>query len=159
LSTVSEQLRNVMRQWSTGVCVVISQHNGLIHGMTVNSFTSISLDPPLISVTLANNTRTFNLIKQSERFSISILQASQEEISDKFAGKIVDDGDRIKGVDVITLPGGLIALSQSLAWLECKIKLLIPFENSTLILGDVVNANLVQNGKPLIYHNRGYFSL
>lgn len=51
-------LRQSMRHWVAGVTVVSSQYDGLRHGMTVNSFTSVSLDPPLVTVTLANDTRT-----------------------------------------------------------------------------------------------------
>jgi flavin reductase (DIM6/NTAB) family NADH-FMN oxidoreductase RutF len=159
LSIISEHLRQVMRQWTTGVGVVISQNGHQIHGMTVNSFTSISLDPPIISVTLANETRTLNLVNQSGTFSISLLNYNQQDIADKFAGKIPDEGNRIKGLEIVNLPDGLIAIKGSLAWVECKVRLKLPFENSTLLVADVMNTSLDREGNPLIYHNRGYFSL
>jgi flavin reductase (DIM6/NTAB) family NADH-FMN oxidoreductase RutF len=148
-----------MRQWTTGVCVVISQHENQVHGMTVNSFTSISLDPPIISITLAKDTRTLNMIGKSGQFSVSLLSVDQEEIADRFAGKVTDEGDRLKGLETIKLPGGLTTLKDSLGWLECQVRMQIPFENSTLLLADVKNASPYKEGSPLIYHNRGYFSI
>ncbi|HEX7557251.1 MAG TPA: flavin reductase family protein, partial [Leptolinea sp.] len=73
MSDISEDLRETMRQWTSGVSIVCSQHGNYTHGMTVNSFTSISLQPPLVSITLANQTRTNNLVHESHKFSVSIL--------------------------------------------------------------------------------------
>jgi flavin reductase (DIM6/NTAB) family NADH-FMN oxidoreductase RutF len=70
---IGEQLRQAMRRWATGVSVVCSQYGETRHGMTVNSFSSISLDPPHISVTMANWTRTYRLTVQSGIFSVTIL--------------------------------------------------------------------------------------
>lgn len=159
MNTVPVELRQAMRQWTTGVCIVCSQKDNFRHGMTVNSFTSISLDPPIVSVTLANHTRTLNLIQESGKFSVSILQLDQKEVADRFSGKIPDSGDRFHGLDTKTLPGGLYAIDHSMAWLECKVRMQIPFENSTLLLADVTYASVNEVEKPLVYHNQGYFSV
>src|SRR5512139_38395 len=90
----SEQLRHAMRAWTTGVAVVTAQHGDLKYGMTVNSFTSISLDPPLISVALRQLTHTHALVEKSGEFSITILASHQKEASDLFAGKFPHIQDR-----------------------------------------------------------------
>jgi flavin reductase (DIM6/NTAB) family NADH-FMN oxidoreductase RutF len=51
-------LREVMRKWTTGISIITVKHQGLLHGMTVNSLTSLSIDPPIVAVTMANLTRT-----------------------------------------------------------------------------------------------------
>ena len=68
-----EQLRRTMRAWTTGVTVVTAIYEGKQYGMTVNSFTSISLEPPLISVALRKMTHTHDLVEKSGEFSITIL--------------------------------------------------------------------------------------
>jgi flavin reductase (DIM6/NTAB) family NADH-FMN oxidoreductase RutF len=148
-----------MRQWTTGVSIVCSQHDNFVHGMTVNSFSSVSLDPPIISVTLAKHTRTLHLVQESGKFTVSILSFDQQSIADRFAGKIPEDDDRFHGLETNILPSGLITLRHALAWLECKVRSQIPFENSTLLLADVLYASINQAGRPLVYHNRGYYSL
>ena len=60
-----EQLRHTMRAWTTGVAIVTAVHEGQRYGMTVNSFTSISLEPPLISVSLKKLTHTHELVEKS----------------------------------------------------------------------------------------------
>jgi len=159
VNTLSEDLRLALRQWTTGVCVVCSQQAENLHGMTVNSFTSVSLDPPIISVSLAKDTRTLHLVQESGKFSISILREDQKNIADRFAGKILDNGDRFKGLDTFVLPDGGIAFQNALAWLECRVRTQIVLENSTLYLADVTFASVYKTEKPLIYHNRRYLSI
>jgi flavin reductase (DIM6/NTAB) family NADH-FMN oxidoreductase RutF len=155
----SEALRKAMRQWTTGVCVVCGKNDTLRHGMTVNSFTSVSLEPPLIIVTLANNTRTCNLINETGRFSVSILRQNQKAVADRFSGKDTESDDRFTGIETITLPGGLPAIEGALALLETTVVKKVKLENSTLFISEVkFSVNQVQ-GKPLIYHNREYYSL
>jgi flavin reductase (DIM6/NTAB) family NADH-FMN oxidoreductase RutF len=90
----SEKLRRAMRAWTTGVAIVTSIYEGQQYGMTVNSFTSISLEPPLISVTLKQLTHTHDLVVKSGMFSVTILTAAQKELSDRFAGKMPSILDR-----------------------------------------------------------------
>src|SRR5215510_2833870 len=98
-----EQLRHAMRAWTTGVTVVTAAHAGQRYGMTVNSFTSISLDPPLISVALKKLTHTHELVEKSGEFSVTILSAAQKKLSDIFAGKHPEVTDRFDGVAIETL--------------------------------------------------------
>ena len=88
MSLDPEKLRHAMRAWTTGVAIVTSMYEGQQYGMTVNSFTSISLEPPLISVTLKQLTHTHDLVVKSGMFSVTILTAEQKELSDRFAGKM-----------------------------------------------------------------------
>ncbi|TLN16183.1 flavin reductase family protein, partial [bacterium] len=87
MQVLSEALRQAMRHWTTGVSVVTSRYGDAQHGMTVNSLASLSLDPPMLTVTLANATRTFELVKRSGVFGVTILGADQGPISDRFAGR------------------------------------------------------------------------
>ncbi|MGZ9223072.1 MAG: flavin reductase family protein, partial [Anaerolineales bacterium] len=92
-----EKLRHAMRAWTSGVAIVTSIYEGQQYGMTVNSFTSISLQPPLISVTLKRLTHTHDLVEKSGLFSVTILTAAQKELSDRFAGKMPGITNRFDG--------------------------------------------------------------
>ncbi|MDH3943207.1 MAG: flavin reductase family protein, partial [Anaerolineae bacterium] len=83
-------LRAAMRRWATGVSIVSTKLDESIHGMTVNSFTSISIDPALITVALEKTTRTHEMIMQSRIFGVTILTGEQQDISDRFAGRLPD---------------------------------------------------------------------
>jgi flavin reductase (DIM6/NTAB) family NADH-FMN oxidoreductase RutF len=156
---LSENLRQVMRHWTAGVTIVSSKYADSIHGMTVNSFTSISLDPPIVSVTLANSTRTLEMVKKSGIFTVSILSENQAALSDRFAGKISEEGNRFSGVEIFTMKSGAPLISNSLAYLDCNVMSTHELPNSTLILGAVIAAKTDGTGLPLIYMNRTYHSL
>jgi len=88
MQVTAEMVRHAMRHWTTGVAVVTARLDDQIHGMTVNSFTSISLEPPLVSATLAAGTRTQSLVEQTGVFGVTILSEGQADISDRFAGRM-----------------------------------------------------------------------
>ncbi len=154
-----EQLRQAMRRWATGVSIVSSQHEGKRHGMTVNSFVSISLEPPLVSVTLANDTRTFMLVQESGHFGVTILDHAQIDLAEIFAGRVPDGGDRFSGVETYTLQSETPLLVGGLAGLDCKVVHAYTMPNSTLMIGQVQAVNIAGEGKPLVYFNRGWRTL
>jgi len=151
----AEELKESMRCWTTGVAIVSSKYEQEIQGMTVNSFISISIDPPLVAVTLANDTRTKNLVDRSNIFGITILSLGQENISDRFSGRISEGENRFDGVQYFQLNGGVPLISGGLAVFECYVKYKYPMKDSTLFIGEVQKTQK-NFGSPLLYHNRRY---
>ncbi len=154
-----EQLRHAMRAWTTGVAVVTAQHAGQRYGMTVNSFTSISLDPPLISVALKQLTHTHELVEKSGEFAITILASHQRELSDRFAGRFHDLHDRFDGVATETLLIDAPLIKEGLASFNCRVVQSIPVGENTLFVSEVIAARGEGAGSPLVYHNRIYWKL
>ncbi len=157
MQPLSDELRQVMRQWTTGVAVVTTRAGQHTHGMTVNSFTSVSLEPPMITVTMAKDTRTFALVLESRMIGITVLRAGQEEISDRFAGRIGEDGDRFAGLETFSMASGAPLISGGLGYLDCKIVHQYEMQNSVLFVAEVIDARLENGAAPLIYHNREYY--
>ncbi|NLG73372.1 MAG: flavin reductase family protein [Chloroflexi bacterium] len=158
LYTDSEALRLAMRRWATGVTIVASQHAGVRHGMTVSSFTSVSLEPPLVLVSLERTTRTHELIQRSGIFSVTILTSEQQQISDRFAGRESEMSDRFAGLEVYTLVTGAPLLQQGLAGFDCRVVNAHSTGTHTIFIGDVLASRVHANSssRPLIYYNRGY---
>ncbi len=152
----SELLRQAMRYWATGVTIVTAAHAGIQHGMTVSSFTSVSLAPAQVLVSLAQNTRTHDLIMQSHHFGITILDSTQVEISDRFAGREPDEYDRLKDLPLITLVSGTPMLKQGLAQIDCHVVTTLGSGTHTIFIGEVLSAQSTDSGNPLMYYNRGY---
>lgn len=154
-----DELRAVMRQWTTGVTVVTSAWQGEQHGMTVSSFTSISLTPPLVLVSLAQDTRTFRLIQQSRTFGVSILGEAQADLSRRFAGQVSDDADRFDGLNIKRLLSGVPLLDGAIAWLDCHVFAQFEAGNTMVFVGKVVAAEAYDAGLPLVYYQRDYHFL
>jgi flavin reductase (DIM6/NTAB) family NADH-FMN oxidoreductase RutF len=151
-----EQLRAAMRAWTSGVTVVTATHNGEQHGMTVNSFTSVSLEPPLIIISLQDSTRTRELVYHAQAFGVTILSAEQDEISERFAGRTADSERRMLGVETETLVTGAPFLKGGLAYFDCRVRQSIDVGPNTMFVGEVVAARGTGEGRPLLYHNRLY---
>ena len=154
-----EQLRHAMRAWTTGVTVITATHAGQRYGMTVNSFTSISLEPPLISVALKKLTHTHEFVEKSGEFAVTILASHQRRLSDIFAGKFPEIKDRFEGVatETLLLPAPLI--TDGIAFFNCRVINSIPVGENTLFVAEVVAARGEGTGDPLVYHNRVYWQL
>ena len=155
----ADLLREAMRFWTTGVTIVTAAHQGIQHGMTVSSFMSLSLTPAQVLISLAQDTRTHNLVSRSGSFGISILSSGQENISDRFAGRIPDEQNRLEGLETFTLASGSPLLSGGLAHLDCQVTTTLGSGSHTIFIGDVLAAQHVEDGNPLIYFNRGYKQL
>jgi flavin reductase (DIM6/NTAB) family NADH-FMN oxidoreductase RutF len=149
-------LRHLMRHWTTGVTIVTSISNGHYHGMTVNSFTSLSINPALITVTLANTTRTHRLALISGVFGVTILSIDQQELADRFAGRIPEEGDRFEKVEYFTLVTGAPMIVGGLAYLDCHVTQTVSLPESTLFIGEVLAGQRVEDDRPLVYFNRNY---
>lgn len=155
----SEQLRRAMRAWTTGVAVVTAVHEGQRYGMTVNSFTSVSLEPPLVVVTLKQLTHTHDLVVKSNAFAVTILAADQKHLSDRFAGKLPEIHDRFDGLELETLALDAPLLKGGLAHFNCRVIQSIPIGENTLFLAEVIAARGEGEGEPLVYHNRVFWKL
>jgi len=154
-----EKLRHAMRAWTTGVAIVTSIYEGRQYGMTVNSFTSISLEPALICVALKRLTHTHELVVKSGMFSVTILSAAQKQLSDRFAGKLPDITDRFAGLQTETISLDSPVFKEGMAYFDCRVVSSMPVGENTLFVAEVLDARGEGAGEPLVYHNREYWKL
>ena len=155
----ADGLRAALRFWTTGVTIVAASHVGVRHGMTVNSFTSLSLDPPLVSISLEKATRTYQLVVPSGAFGVTILSETQRALSDRFAGRDSEHSDRFEGLETFSLGTGSPILSEGLAFFDCRV--LAPHDagTHTVFISEVLACGQFADAvgrQPLAYFNRGY---
>jgi len=159
----SELLRENMRLWASGVGVVCSALGENRHGMTISSFTSLSLVPPRILISVDKRTRSHQLITESRSFCVTLLNAEQEGISRSFAGEVSEAEDRFKGIDWMESRKGNPIISGGLAYFDCEIRESIDSGSHTIFIGEVVDAGKpdgqLENQQPLIYFNQDYRSI
>jgi flavin reductase len=151
--------RAAMREWATGVTVLASDYNGIKHGMTVNSFTSISLTPPLVLVSLERTSRTHALVHKAGFFGVTILSRHQEEVSDCFAGRHTEHEDRFENVESFALSTGAPFISGGLAFFDCRVVSMQDVATHTIFIAEVVELQFSpanEDHHPLIYHRQTY---
>ena len=149
-----KRLREVAGAFATGVTVITTQKaDGGIHGITANSFLSVSLDPPLVSFCLQNDSSLLPLMKKDKIVGISILEASQKDVSNQFAGLNKKD---IEVATSLTASGATV-IDGALAWYSTRVQQIIPAGDHYLVLCAVKELDRVsvKEGKPLLYFS-GY---
>src|SRR5262245_37500049 len=151
-----EKFREVMGNFATGITVVTTRgRDGQIYGLTVNAFTSVSLDPVLILVCFDNRLSSLQHFKDSRKFGISILCANQEDLSRLFAKK---DSDRPPSI-YFEGPAGQPLLRNALAYLECDTVEIYPGGDHQIFLGKVVSAETLEARSglgPVLYFRGKY---
>lgn len=160
MATVDD-FKNVMARWTTGISVITTAHEGELHGFTANSFASVSIDPLLISMSVAKSLYALEQIEKSGVFAVNVLKKSQLDWGKRFAGMIEEfREDRFIGIDVITSENGNPILPDVLGWMDCKVYKSIDVGASTMFLGEVTAAHWQDEGEPLAYFKRqwGQFS-
>ncbi len=148
-----------MRAWTSGVTIVTAMYNGEQHGMTVNSFTSIALDPPLICISLQTASRTHDVVVKAGAFAVTILAASQQELSERFASHRSSMSERMDGLEFETLVTGAPLIKGGLAFMDCRVRDSIPCGTNTLFIAEVVAVRGDDHDAPLVYHDRSYHRL
>jgi 3-hydroxy-9,10-secoandrosta-1,3,5(10)-triene-9,17-dione monooxygenase reductase component len=148
------EFRRVMGRFPTGVVVVASLHQGRPHGMSVNSFASVSLDPLLVMFCAARDSSTWPRLRAVGRFAVSVLGADQAEACKVFATKGVD---RFGGLPWSLNGSGQPVLDDAIAWFDCAVADVLPAGDHEIVLGRVLNAHERADGAPLVFH-RGTFT-
>lgn len=148
----SRDYRNALGRFATGITVVTTRIDDVIHGMTCNAFMSISLHPPLVAISVTHKAKMHELLQESGRFGISILGAEQEHISSHFAGypqtTVIDPFIEVEGMPLI---------GEANAHFVTNLVEEVALGDHTLFVGQVVFFDYEDNSDPLIY-NEGHYS-
>ncbi len=147
------QFRNAMGKFATGVTVVATEVDGNVHGMTANAFMSVSLNPKLVVVSIAEKAQMLEKMKQSKTFSVNILAADQKELSMIFAGQVKEYQEV-----VFQRLGNVPVLPGAIAQITCDISASHVEGDHTLFIGKVIDIRL-EDAEPLIYFSGKYRKL
>ncbi len=147
----SRQFRDAVGEFATGVTVVCTEHGGEPAGMTLNAFTSVSLDPLIVLVALGHGSRTLAAVRASGRLSVSILHRGQQDVAIAFAER----GAPFPAAHVERTHDGFLAVRGAAAVHHCTVREIVPAGDHDLVLGDVVGLGH-HGGDPLVFH-RGRF--
>lgn len=153
-----QALRESMRCWATGVAVVTSRYLENEHGKPVNSFTSVSLEPPLVMVALERGSRTCAMVSQSGVFGVTILALSQQAVAERFASRNGNYQDRFDNIPIQCLESSLALIAEGLAFIDCRVCKTYQAATPTFFIGQVRGTFINdQSGlEPLLYFNRNY---
>jgi len=159
-SLSAEFFRRVMGSFPTGITVITAERDhGRVHGMTANSFTSVSLNPLMILVCVNQNARLHSYVKMRLCFGVNILRVSQRELAEFFAQPKQDPAEASRlGARFRWTPSGVPLLEDALAHLGCSLVSQYICGDHSVFVGEVESLELKQ-GEPLVHHRGKYCAL
>jgi len=149
----AEELRNVMARFPTGVTVVATVGGeGQPRGLTVNSFTSVSLDPPLVLVCIDRASSSHDRVVSSGTYAVSILGGDQGYLARRFA--VDPSAERFDEVDWVACPTGDPVLVGAAGWMGCTVEAVHPGGDHSIVLGRVDAAGVTDVDALAFYRGR-----
>jgi flavin reductase (DIM6/NTAB) family NADH-FMN oxidoreductase RutF len=151
------EFRDALGCFATGVTVVTAiGPRGESIGITVNSFNSVSLDPPLVLFSLNRRAYSLRAFLATQTFAVNILRVGQEDISNRFARTLED---KWSGVDYEVWDSGCPILTEALASFECTTRHTYHGGDHVIFVGEVTRLRHDPAGQPLLYHGGKYSGL
>ncbi|MBW8483155.1 flavin reductase family protein [Actinomadura parmotrematis] len=152
----ARSFRDVLGRFTTGVVLVTAATDDGPVGMAANSFTSVSLDPPLIALCAARSSSTWPLVRERGGFAVTILGAGHRDLCLTFATK---GADRFTGRTWARTPAGHPLLPDGLAWLDCEIDTVHRAGDHELVIARAACWSLADDAGPLVFHSGRYARL
>jgi len=156
--TIATGFKDALASWASGVSVVATRAGGLVYGLTVSSFTSLSLEPPLVLVCVGNRNRLPVMIREARAFAVSLLSADQDEASACFARSGREPAPTFDVAEERT-SAGLPVVAGAVAYLACELHNELIVGDHTIVVGHVVEAVASPDREPLLYYRRRYRTL
>jgi len=154
-SDLQTALKQTMRAFPQGVTVATTNGPSGATGLTVSSFTSVSLDPPLILISLAKGSAMHDLFREAKAYAINFLADDQKSVSDRFAGR-TNAKDRFEGLKFTKGVTGSPIIEGARVAIECKAWRVYEGGDHSILVGEVVSAKTFNSKRPLVYYSQQY---
>lgn len=152
--TVSNDLfRELMRRFAAGVTLVTFSENGKLGGLTVSSFCSLSMDPPLVLICIDREVASHESLEKTATFGVNICNSEQGKIALDFANPNIDKNELVRSLPHRITENGTPLLEGSLAAMECTITEKYDGGDHTIFVGRIEGGNFDEKAKPLVYYS------
>ena len=151
----NDLFKELMRRFAAGVTLVTFNENNKFGGLTVSSFCSLSMNPPLVLICIDRKIVSHESLKNSDTFGINICNSGQGKLAWDFANSNIDKNELIKSLPHTLTNLGTPLLDGCLASMECKITEKHEGGDHTIFIGQIESGNFDENSDPLIYYGSG----
>ena len=149
-------LRQAYGTFPSGVTALCALVDGIPVGMAASSFTSVSMDPPLVSICVANTSSTWARLRSAQRLGVSVLAAGHEGAARQLSAKT---GDRFAGLGLEVTDAGAILIEESAAWLDCTLFQEVPAGDHVMLLLRIEALRSFPDQHPLVFHGSTFRQL
>lgn len=147
------RLRAAFGAFPSGVVAVAARVDGELAGLAASSFTSVSLDPPLVSFSVANTSRTWPVLRAADHIGVTVLADHHDRVARALAGPAAG---RFAGLDLVCTPRGAVTVADGVAWFDTTIHHTVEAGDHTIVLLRLHSAHHVEHAPPLVFHHSGF---
>jgi len=148
--------KQVLRTFTYGLYAVSCANEGEVNAFTANWLSQVSFDPPLVAVSIENNTKSLPMILRSRAFIVNVLRSGDRELAGQLGKSALKQPDKLSSVEYTPGPGGSPILGNALGWVACEVKHTIEAGDSTLVIAEVVEVGMQGEGQPLTMNEAGF---
>lgn len=152
-----DEFKAAVGKYPTGITIISTTYKGKLYGFTANSFTSVSLEPALISFCLSIKAGSFDAFINSKYFVVNILSSDQSEIATRFSSSVAD---KFQNIDYTKNDEGVPIISHVLSSIECEKYNQIESGDHCIFIGKALKTTINKNNKSsLVYYGKSYRAL
>ena len=148
--------KKVLRTFTYGLYAISCADGGEVNIFTANWLTQVSFEPPLLALSVENDSKSLPMILRSRIFTVNVLRSGQRELAGKLGKSAIFHPDKLAGIAFELGANGCPILNEALAWVACEVQHTIEAGDSTLLLAEVVDTRLLGEGQPLTMAEAGY---
>ena len=148
--------KDAMSQFTSGVTIATTRADNADFGITLSSFISVSLNPPMVAICVDERLAMCDAIKKAKCFAVNILTNNQKALAERFADGNLSMNERFEGVDTTTSETGAPILPNTLSFIDCTMHHAHLAGDHTLFFGRVQASHVGAHHAPLVYHNRDW---
>jgi flavin reductase (DIM6/NTAB) family NADH-FMN oxidoreductase RutF len=155
MSITEDTFKELMKRFASGVTLITFENEGKYSGLTVSSFCSLSMDPPLILICIDKNLPSHNSLKKGNAFGVNICNSEQGKLAWDFANSKIDKNELILSQNHEITGRKVPLLKDCLASMECTMKEAYDGGDHTIFVGQIENGNFDEKTEALIYYKSG----
>ena len=148
--------KQVLRTFTYGLYALSSANEGEINICTVNWLTQASFDPPLLAVSIENDSKTLPMVLRSRKFTVNVFRSGERELAGKLGKSAMQHPDKLEGVSFDIGANGCPILHEALAWIACEVRHTMEAGDSTVVVAEVVDTGMLAEGQPLTMAEAGF---
>lgn len=148
--------KQVLRTFTYGLYAVSCAEGGEVNAFTANWLSQVSFEPPLVAVSIENETKSLPMILRSRKFIINVFRQGDRELAGQLGKSALKHPEKLAQLAYTPGPGGAPILHDALAWVACEVRHTLEVGDSTLVVAEVVDVGMQGEGQPLTMNEAGF---
>ena len=148
--------KRVLRTFTYGLYAVSCADEGDVNIFTANWLTQSSFEPPLLVLSVENDSKSLPMIQRSRKFTVNVLRSGQRELAGKLGKSAIQHPDKLAGVEYTLGANGCPILLDALAWVACEVRHTLEAGDSTIMVAEVVDVGMSGEGQSLTMNEAGF---